>query len=52
MIRLWVGYAFSKDHNEERSHYYARLISSTLRGSSWSASRVRALIVMPPKRRS
>lgn len=22
MIRLWAGYAFSKDHNEERGHYY------------------------------
>ncbi len=24
MIRLWAGYAFSKDHNEERGHYYAQ----------------------------
>ena len=23
MVRLWAGYAFSKDHNEERGHYYA-----------------------------
>jgi nitrite reductase (cytochrome c-552) len=23
MIRLWAGYAFSIDHNEERGHYYA-----------------------------
>ena len=22
MTRLWAGYAFSKDHNEERGHYY------------------------------
>lgn len=22
MVRLWAGYAFSKDHNEERGHYY------------------------------
>lgn len=25
MIRLWAGYAFSKDHNEERGHYYMML---------------------------
>lgn len=24
MIRLWAGYAFSVDHNEERGHYYAQ----------------------------
>ncbi len=23
MTRLWAGYAFSVDHNEERGHYYA-----------------------------
>lgn len=23
MVRLWAGYAFSKDHNEERGHFYA-----------------------------
>lgn len=23
MIRIWAGYAFSKDHNEERGHHYA-----------------------------
>ncbi len=23
MIRLWAGYAFSKDHNEDRGHFYA-----------------------------
>lgn len=23
MVRLWAGYAFSKDHNEERGHAYA-----------------------------
>ncbi|MEK7282015.1 MAG: ammonia-forming cytochrome c nitrite reductase subunit c552 [Chloroflexota bacterium] len=23
MVRLWAGYAFSLDHNEERGHYYA-----------------------------
>ena len=22
MTRIWAGYAFSKDHNEERGHYY------------------------------
>ncbi len=22
MVRLWAGYAFSKDHNEERGHFY------------------------------
>jgi nitrite reductase (cytochrome c-552) len=22
LVRLWAGYAFSKDHNEERGHYY------------------------------
>lgn len=22
MIRIWAGYAFSKDHNEERGHFY------------------------------
>jgi nitrite reductase (cytochrome c-552) len=25
MVRLWAGYAFSKDHNEERGHFYAQL---------------------------
>ncbi len=25
MVRLWAGYAFSKDHNEERGHYYAMI---------------------------
>ncbi len=25
MVRLWAGYAFSVDHNEERGHYYAQL---------------------------
>lgn len=24
MIRLWAGYAFSQDHNEERGHFYAQ----------------------------
>jgi nitrite reductase (cytochrome c-552) len=24
MVRLWAGYAFSKDHNEERGHFYAQ----------------------------
>ncbi len=28
MVRLWAGYAFSKDHNEERGHYYARIDQS------------------------
>lgn len=23
MVRIWAGYSFSKDHNEERGHYYA-----------------------------
>lgn len=23
MVRLWAGYSFSVDHNEERGHYYA-----------------------------
>lgn len=23
MVRLWAGYAFSKDHNEDRGHFYA-----------------------------
>ena len=23
MVRIWAGYAFSIDHNEERGHYYA-----------------------------
>ncbi|MEI2691859.1 MAG: ammonia-forming cytochrome c nitrite reductase subunit c552 [Anaerolineae bacterium] len=23
MIRLWAGYAFSKDHNEDRGHFFA-----------------------------
>lgn len=22
MVRIWAGYAFSKDHNEERGHFY------------------------------
>ncbi|MCL4252669.1 MAG: ammonia-forming cytochrome c nitrite reductase subunit c552 [Anaerolineae bacterium] len=25
MIRIWAGYAFSIDHNEERGHYYAQI---------------------------
>ena len=25
MIRIWAGYAFSKDHNEERGHFYTTL---------------------------
>jgi nitrite reductase (cytochrome c-552) len=25
MIRLWAGYAFSVEHNEERGHYYAQI---------------------------
>ncbi len=28
MVRLWAGYAFSKDHNEERGHYYAMIDQS------------------------
>jgi nitrite reductase (cytochrome c-552) len=25
LVRIWAGYAFSKDHNEERGHYYAQI---------------------------
>ncbi len=25
MIRIWAGYAFSKDHNEERGHHYMQI---------------------------
>lgn len=25
MVRLWAGYAFSVEHNEERGHYYAQI---------------------------
>lgn len=25
MVRLWAGYAFSIEHNEERGHYYAQI---------------------------
>lgn len=25
LIRLWAGYAFSVDHNEERGHFYAQI---------------------------
>lgn len=25
MVRLWAGYAFSKDHDEERGHFYAQI---------------------------
>lgn len=25
MVRIWAGYAFSRDHNEERGHYYAQI---------------------------
>jgi nitrite reductase (cytochrome c-552) len=25
MVTIWAGYAFSKDHNEERGHYYAQI---------------------------
>jgi nitrite reductase (cytochrome c-552) len=25
MVRLWAGYSFAKDHNEERGHFYAQV---------------------------
>jgi nitrite reductase (cytochrome c-552) len=25
MTRIWAGYAFAIDHNEERGHYYAQI---------------------------
>ncbi|MBI3158170.1 MAG: ammonia-forming cytochrome c nitrite reductase subunit c552 [Chloroflexi bacterium] len=25
LVRIWAGYAFSKDHNEERGHFYAQI---------------------------
>lgn len=25
MVRIWAGFAFSKDHNEERGHYYTTI---------------------------
>lgn len=25
MVRLWAGYAFSRDHKEERGHYYGQI---------------------------
>jgi nitrite reductase (cytochrome c-552) len=25
LLRLWAGFAFAKDHNEERGHYYAQI---------------------------
>ncbi len=25
MVRIWAGYAFSKDHNEERGHFYTTI---------------------------
>ncbi|MBL8164093.1 MAG: ammonia-forming cytochrome c nitrite reductase subunit c552 [Anaerolineae bacterium] len=25
MVTIWAGYAFSKDHNEERGHFYAQI---------------------------
>jgi len=25
LVRLWAGYAFSKDHNEERGHFYSQI---------------------------
>ncbi len=25
MVRIWAGYAFAKDHNEERGHYYSQI---------------------------
>ncbi len=25
MVTIWAGYAFSKDHNEERGHFYAQV---------------------------
>lgn len=28
MVRLWAGYAFSIDHNEERGHYYSAIDQS------------------------
>jgi len=29
MVRLWAGYAFSIDHNEERGHYYSQIDQAT-----------------------
>ena len=31
MVRLWAGYAFSIDHNEERGHYYAQIDQANTR---------------------
>jgi len=28
LIKLWAGYAFSKDHNEDRGHHYAQIDQS------------------------
>jgi nitrite reductase (cytochrome c-552) len=28
MVRIWAGYAFAIDHNEERGHYYAQIDQS------------------------
>jgi nitrite reductase (cytochrome c-552) len=25
LVRLWAGYAFSKDHNEDRGHFYSQI---------------------------
>jgi nitrite reductase (cytochrome c-552) len=37
MIRIWAGYAFSIDHNEERGHYYAQIDQRTPSACRWSS---------------
>ena len=31
MVRLWAGYAFAVDHNEERGHFYAQIDQANTR---------------------
>jgi nitrite reductase (cytochrome c-552) len=42
MVRMWAGYAFSKDHNEERGHFYALSDQKETSASRSSTSPARA----------
>jgi nitrite reductase (cytochrome c-552) len=37
MVRLWAGYAFAIDHNEERGHYYAQIDQRDTERVQWSS---------------
>lgn len=52
MVRLWAGNAFSKDHNEERGHYYGQIDQRNTQRVQIVNHRPRASTATPPKRRS